>query len=219
MGLRHAVLAALCDDEYSGYQLAKAFDVGVANFWSASSQQLYSELTRLEQAGLISGREVIQLDRPNKRVFTVTPAGLEELVKFAAADSKPLSFRDDLGSAEARPDQVVHPAQHGCDVRLQGQGRLQLPSPDLGGSEATDSEIGVLQARVRLSQLIGQPVGPTPIAGASVPVAEPLRLAVSQGDIALVSHDLPLRWRSTSAVVVDQSRTTCWNRMPPRQVK
>jgi DNA-binding PadR family transcriptional regulator len=96
MGLRHAVLAALCDEEYSGYQLAKAFDVGVANFWSASPQQLYSELTRLERDGLISGREVVQLDRPNKRVFTVTPAGLEELAKFAVADSKPLSFRDDL---------------------------------------------------------------------------------------------------------------------------
>lgn len=72
MALRHAVLAALLDGELSGYQLAKAFDVGVANFWYAQPQQLYAELTRLEQQGLVAGREVVQESRPNKRLFHVT---------------------------------------------------------------------------------------------------------------------------------------------------
>ncbi|MFD0475577.1 hypothetical protein ACFQ0B_50665 [Nonomuraea thailandensis] len=36
MALRHAVLAALLDGEYSGYQLTKIFDVGVSNFWYAA---------------------------------------------------------------------------------------------------------------------------------------------------------------------------------------
>ena len=44
MALRHAVLAALLEGEASGYQLAKRFDVSVANFWSATPQQLYREL-------------------------------------------------------------------------------------------------------------------------------------------------------------------------------
>jgi DNA-binding PadR family transcriptional regulator len=96
MALRHAVLAALLDGEYSGYQLAKIFDVGVSNFWYAAPQQLYSELTKLEKDGLITGRRVIQHDRPNKRVFTVTEAGLAELGTFAAAAAKPLFIRDDL---------------------------------------------------------------------------------------------------------------------------
>jgi len=47
MALRHAVLAALLEGEASGYQLAKRFDVSVANFWSATPQQLYRELDRL----------------------------------------------------------------------------------------------------------------------------------------------------------------------------
>ncbi|MEU7984912.1 PadR family transcriptional regulator [Streptosporangium canum] len=96
MALRHAVLAALLDGEYTGYQLAKIFDVGVSNFWYAAPQQIYTELAKLEKAGMISGRQVIQLDRPNKRVFTVAEAGLDELAAFAAAASKPLSIRDDL---------------------------------------------------------------------------------------------------------------------------
>ncbi|MBZ6477657.1 PadR family transcriptional regulator [Streptomyces griseocarneus] len=96
MALRHAVLAALLDGEYSGYQLAKAFDVGVANFWHALPQQLYAELTRLEKEGLVTGREVVQETRPNKRLFRVTDAGLAELERFAAAASKPSFIRDDL---------------------------------------------------------------------------------------------------------------------------
>lgn len=96
MALRHAVLAALLDGEFSGYQLAKAFDVGVANFWHALPQQLYAELARLETEGLVSGRQVVQETRPNKRLFEVTDAGIAELERFAEAASKPSFIRDDL---------------------------------------------------------------------------------------------------------------------------
>lgn len=111
MALRHAVLAALLvgdgdgggegrdgdgRGEYSGYQLAKAFDIGVANFWHALPQQLYAELAKLEKEGLIAGRQVVQEARPNKRMFRVTEAGLAELEAFAAAASKPSFIRDDL---------------------------------------------------------------------------------------------------------------------------
>ncbi|GAA2786836.1 PadR family transcriptional regulator [Saccharopolyspora taberi] len=106
MALRHAVLAALLDGEHSGYQLAKAFDVGMANFWHALPQQLYAELAKLERDGLITGREVVQEARPNKRLFTVTDAGLDELRRFAAGQSKPSSVRDDLMVKVAAADAV-----------------------------------------------------------------------------------------------------------------
>jgi len=96
MALRHAVLAALLDGEYSGYQLAKVFDLGVANFWHALPQQLYLELTKLEKEGLVAGRQVIQESRPNKRLFVITDAGVAELERFAAAPAKPSFIRDDL---------------------------------------------------------------------------------------------------------------------------
>ncbi|GAA2139424.1 PadR family transcriptional regulator [Actinomadura napierensis] len=96
MALRHAVLAALLDGEYSGYQLAKIFDLSVSNFWHAVPQQLYSELSRLETAGLISGRQVIQRDRPNKRVYTVTGAGVQELERFASTPVKPGTIRENI---------------------------------------------------------------------------------------------------------------------------
>jgi DNA-binding PadR family transcriptional regulator len=96
MALRHAVLAALLEGEASGYQLSKRFDVSVANFWSATPQQLYRELERLEDQGLLRARLVEQRRRPNKRVFTITAAGLQELHEFTAQSPKPAALRDDL---------------------------------------------------------------------------------------------------------------------------
>jgi DNA-binding PadR family transcriptional regulator len=96
VALRHAVLAALLEGEASGYELSKRFDVSVANFWSATPQQLYRELERLEGEGLIGGRVVEQLRRPNKRVFTLTDAGREELYAFTTQPARPMAMRDEL---------------------------------------------------------------------------------------------------------------------------
>ncbi|MFG1932782.1 PadR family transcriptional regulator [Mycobacterium sp. NPDC048908] len=96
MALRHAVLAALLEGEASGYQLAKRLDVSVANFWSATPQQLYRELDRLEAEGLVAARLVRQQRRPDKRVFTPTDAGLAELDRFAGTPAKPAAMRDEL---------------------------------------------------------------------------------------------------------------------------
>jgi DNA-binding PadR family transcriptional regulator len=96
MALRHAVLAALLEGEASGYQLSKRFDVSVANFWSATPQQLYRELERLEANGLVQARLVEQRRRPNKRVFTLTEAGREDLREFTAEPARPSAMRDDL---------------------------------------------------------------------------------------------------------------------------
>jgi DNA-binding PadR family transcriptional regulator len=96
VALGHAVLAALLEGEASGYELSKRFDLSVANFWASTPQQLYRELERLEGAGLLSARVVEQDRRPNKRMFTLTGAGREELFTFTAQPTRPTTLRDDL---------------------------------------------------------------------------------------------------------------------------
>jgi DNA-binding PadR family transcriptional regulator len=96
VGLRHAVLASLLEGDAAGYELSKRFDVSVANFWSATPQQLYRELERLESEGFVEGRVVEQQRRPNKRVFSLTPAGRAELRDFIAQPTRPGAMRDDL---------------------------------------------------------------------------------------------------------------------------
>ncbi|MFJ9716928.1 PadR family transcriptional regulator [Streptomyces sp. NPDC101213] len=97
MSLKYAVLAALLEGEASGYELSKVFDVSLANFWPATPQQLYRELERLAQDGLIAARLVRQERRPDKRMFTLTEAGREDLRAFAAAPPRrPTAVRDEL---------------------------------------------------------------------------------------------------------------------------
>lgn len=96
MSLRDAVLAALLEGEASGYDLAKGFDASVANFWMATPQQLYRELDRLADDGLIRARIVHQQRRPNKRMFSLTEAGYEAIRQFTATAPKPSVIRDEL---------------------------------------------------------------------------------------------------------------------------
>lgn len=96
VALRHAILAALLEGEASGYELSKRFDMTVANYWSATPQQLYRELERLEGDGLLDVYVVQQERRPNKRVFSMTEAGHEELIAFTAGATRPPALRDEL---------------------------------------------------------------------------------------------------------------------------
>jgi DNA-binding PadR family transcriptional regulator len=96
MSLRDAVLAALLEGESSGYDLAKDFDASVANFWPATPQQLYRELDRLAEQGLIQARVVHQERRPNKRMFSLTEAGRDAIRQFTAKAPKPSVIRDEL---------------------------------------------------------------------------------------------------------------------------
>ncbi|MFF7723919.1 PadR family transcriptional regulator [Streptomyces luteogriseus] len=97
MSLKYAVLAALLEGEASGYELSKVFDASLANFWASTPQQLYRELDRLARDGLIEARVVRQERRPDKRMFTLTEAGREDLRSFAATPPRrPTAIRDEL---------------------------------------------------------------------------------------------------------------------------
>jgi len=120
MSLRDAVLAALLEAESSGYDLAKSFDASVANFWMATPQQLYRELDRLAEQGLIQARVVEQQRRPNKRMYSLTEAGRGAIHQFTAKAPKPCVIRDELmvrvsaadaGDAQAVRDFIVERLQ------------------------------------------------------------------------------------------------------------
>ena len=112
MSLRDAVLAALLEGESSGYDLAKGFDASVANFWMATPQQLYRELDRLADHGLVQARVVRQERRPNKRMFSLTEAGRAAIQQFTARAPKPCAIRDELlvkvNAVDAGDAQAVH---------------------------------------------------------------------------------------------------------------
>lgn len=96
MALAHAILASLASCSGSGYDLAKHFDEKVNCFWKATQQQIYRELSRLEEQGWVSSEVVIQEGRPNKKLYSITQLGKQELTEWISQPSEPTQIREDL---------------------------------------------------------------------------------------------------------------------------
>jgi DNA-binding PadR family transcriptional regulator len=96
MALSHAILTALNDAVCSGYDLAKRFDGSVGFFWNASHQQIYRELTKLEESGYIEPTVIHQDNRPDKKNYLVTPAGQNYLRSWIAEPSTVAYPKDEL---------------------------------------------------------------------------------------------------------------------------
>jgi len=75
----YGVLGMLTFHEMSGYDLGKAIEGSIGFFWAPAKSQLYAELRRLVTLGWARERKVEQADRPDKRIYTITPAGEEAL--------------------------------------------------------------------------------------------------------------------------------------------
>ena len=88
MSLSYAILAILADKSCSGYDLAKQFDGSVGYFWAASHQQIYRELAKLEKKGWIEAERIAQEGRPNKKLFSLTEVGQQEMTGWISQPSK-----------------------------------------------------------------------------------------------------------------------------------
>ena len=75
----YAVLGQLARGPSSGYEVKARLESGAAQFWHASYSQIYAELRRLADLGLAGEEHVRQDARPDKRVYTITPAGRRAL--------------------------------------------------------------------------------------------------------------------------------------------
>jgi len=73
--LGSAILQRLTRRPMSGYDLKKLFTTPVGYGWHAWDTQIYRELKRLEQAGLVRGEAQEGRAGPQRRVYSVTPAG------------------------------------------------------------------------------------------------------------------------------------------------
>jgi PadR family transcriptional regulator, regulatory protein AphA len=77
LSLEYAILGFLNYQPFTGYDLKKMFDTSVRHFWSADQSQIYRTLAKLTEQGLAEVERVEQLDRPDRKVYSITPAGQE----------------------------------------------------------------------------------------------------------------------------------------------
>lgn len=76
MSLRHAALGLLAHGPASGYDLLRIFQQSLVNVWPATQSQLYAELGRLADAGLVT---VVAEGARGRKEYAVTDAGRAEL--------------------------------------------------------------------------------------------------------------------------------------------
>ncbi|MFF9011709.1 PadR family transcriptional regulator [Streptomyces sp. NPDC014870] len=96
MSLPHAILTALLEKPSSGLELTRRFDRSIGYFWSATHQQIYRELGKLEQAGHIRALPAPVPARGQKKEYEVLPAGRTELADWVARTEDPKPLRSAL---------------------------------------------------------------------------------------------------------------------------
>jgi DNA-binding PadR family transcriptional regulator len=80
MSLEYAILGFLSYQPFSGYDLKKIFDKSVRHFWPADQSQIYRTLARLSERGWAEVEKVEQTDRPDRKVYSITSRGRDELL-------------------------------------------------------------------------------------------------------------------------------------------
>lgn len=94
MSLRYAILGLLSLGDFTGYDLSKRFTGSIGFFWSAKHSQIYPELAKLSDEGLVTFQAVEQDSKPNKKLYSITPRGRDDLQAWLQAPLEPRSFKD-----------------------------------------------------------------------------------------------------------------------------
>ena len=89
-------MGLLARENLSGYDLTQRMKGRVGYFWNARHSQIYPELARLEDGGFVTHSVVEQRDRPDKKVYEITDAGLEALKDWVTEPPSQKPTRDEL---------------------------------------------------------------------------------------------------------------------------
>ncbi|MCW7942647.1 PadR family transcriptional regulator [Streptomyces hygroscopicus] len=93
MSLRHALLGLLAERPASGYDLLKLFETSLANVWPATQSQIYTELTKLAEAGLIT----VSAEGPRgRKEYALADEGLTELRHWLTETKPQRNVRSDI---------------------------------------------------------------------------------------------------------------------------
>lgn len=110
MSLAHAILGFLREQAMTGYELKTlCFDHDAQHFWTADQAQIYRTLEGLEKRGHVTSRVKRQHSRPDRKIYSITTSGIDELDRWAATPAPLLPLRDpfliQLRFADHLPDE------------------------------------------------------------------------------------------------------------------
>lgn len=88
------ILGLVATQPRSGYDIKAMVDKSTRFFWAASYGQIYPELKRLAERGLVEGTDESQGERP-RTVYSITESGREALSSWLASDEQVHELRDE----------------------------------------------------------------------------------------------------------------------------
>ncbi|NOI66892.1 PadR family transcriptional regulator [Vibrio sp. 99-8-1] len=139
MNLPTLILAAIEEnDGLTGYDITKMIKEKWHSFWSASHQQVYRDLSKLEQIGFATTQIEPQSGKPDRIKYSLTPAGKKHLAELRHEELQLEVTRDKLAvllfasnSDEVASDKI-HAFLTQCEAK---QAALLAESVDSGVSK------------------------------------------------------------------------------------
>ncbi|MFC6181384.1 PadR family transcriptional regulator [Lactiplantibacillus daowaiensis] len=118
--LQFIILGLLNQQPLTGYDLTKAFDTEIGEFWQAQHSQIYPQLKRLEDQGYITHEITISGAKLEKKLYHITATGTALLSSWIS-DGTP-----DLTATKDEFILKLYFIQNNRDPRLPGMLQEQL---------------------------------------------------------------------------------------------
>ena len=137
--VQEVLLALLAEEPSHGYQLRARLQLALGPLAEAlNAGHVYVTLNRLEKAGLVGSELVGQADRPDRKVYKLTPAGTARVTEWLHDTSwpkpAPAEFHVKLVAAAAAgladPVRLVDAQRHALLDGIAAAQRAALAEPD-----------------------------------------------------------------------------------------
>ncbi len=120
----YVILGMISREPRSGYEIKAAVDNTTRFFWAASYGQIYPELKRLAEAGLIEGIDASRGDR-KRNVYAIAADGEDELKDWLRRPPETAEMREE-GLLKLFFAGVLEPAEAVETLRAMRRMRLEL---------------------------------------------------------------------------------------------
>jgi DNA-binding PadR family transcriptional regulator len=149
------ILGMIALGKRTGYDIKQLIDKAPRLFWAASYGQIYPELRRLQQQGLIEGRSEPTGGR-SRTVYELTPTGESALQSWLRSDAEPVWELRDEGMLKLFLSDVASPERRLEVIRaMRARQERKLAQLRAIEAEASGGDSGpylTLQLGIRVTQ-------------------------------------------------------------------
>lgn len=93
---RDVILGILNHAPRTGYEINDILKNQLSYFYDGTFGMIYPTLRKLESEGKIKKEQVIQKDKPNKKIYSITKKGRDDFEKYMLSNVDPESIKSDF---------------------------------------------------------------------------------------------------------------------------